>query len=189
MSWLSSMASIFLLLLCPLVAEAQHLWQKPVARELAEVERMIGEVKQTKPSRDLRIVWVWPRCKGRRTSGIQIPERWIAGLAAAVKKNRPDVQVVGVVAPQGVVEDVRREGGLPTDDWLEFARSCLRRGRNQTRYFSSTFSSCLLRCVERCWPITRQLRRSLTPRLSRTCMIVKRRREGLSTFPKWLPSE
>jgi outer membrane protein assembly factor BamB len=53
------MRAVFLLLLCPLVAKAQHTWQKPVVRELSEVERIIGQVKQTKPSRDLRIIWVW----------------------------------------------------------------------------------------------------------------------------------
>ncbi len=51
--------SIPLLFLCPFVSEGQHAWQKPIARELAEVERIIGEVKETQPSRDLRIVWVW----------------------------------------------------------------------------------------------------------------------------------
>ena len=59
MSWLPSMASIFLILSSPLVSEGQHPWQKPIARELTEVERIIGEVKQTTPSRDLRIIWVW----------------------------------------------------------------------------------------------------------------------------------
>ena len=53
---------------------------------------------------------------------------------------------------------------------------------------SSTFPCGLLRWVERCWLITRQLRRSLAPRVCRTCITAIRWRARLSTFPKSLPS-
>jgi type 1 glutamine amidotransferase len=38
---------------------AQHTWQKPIKRDAADVERIIGPSSISKPSRDLNIVWVW----------------------------------------------------------------------------------------------------------------------------------
>lgn len=34
-------------------------WQKPLVRDHAEVERIVGPWEQQEPSRDLNIVWVW----------------------------------------------------------------------------------------------------------------------------------
>lgn len=34
-------------------------WQKPLVRDQAEVERIVGPQQQREPSRDLNIVWVW----------------------------------------------------------------------------------------------------------------------------------
>lgn len=34
-------------------------WQKPVKRDPAEIERIVGPVGKREPSRDLNIVWVW----------------------------------------------------------------------------------------------------------------------------------
>lgn len=41
------------------VAHAQHQWQDPPERDMGEVQRIMGPVEQTEPSRDLNIVWVW----------------------------------------------------------------------------------------------------------------------------------
>ena len=41
-------------------AYSQHSsWQKPVERDPAEVERIMGPIGELEPSRDLNIVWVW----------------------------------------------------------------------------------------------------------------------------------
>lgn len=34
-------------------------WQKPLVRDHAEVDRIVGPWEQQEPSRDLNIVWVW----------------------------------------------------------------------------------------------------------------------------------
>lgn len=34
-------------------------WQKPQVREPADIEKIIGPIKQREPSRDLNILWVW----------------------------------------------------------------------------------------------------------------------------------
>ncbi len=41
------------------VAMAQHPWQKSPKRSRESVERILGEIEPTEPSRDLHIVWVW----------------------------------------------------------------------------------------------------------------------------------
>ena len=51
--------TVLLFVLASFIAEAQHPWQRPVLRDRAEVERIMGEAKQKKPSRELRIIWVW----------------------------------------------------------------------------------------------------------------------------------
>ena len=40
-------------------AFGQFPWQKPVNRDPAEFERIVGPIGQREPSRDLNIVWVW----------------------------------------------------------------------------------------------------------------------------------
>jgi len=40
-------------------AGAQFPWQKPVKRDPAEVQRIVGPMGRREPSRDLTIVWVW----------------------------------------------------------------------------------------------------------------------------------
>ena len=50
-------AALFLSFLS--VGLAQHPWQRPVLRDRAEVQRIMGSVEGTHPSRDLHIVWVW----------------------------------------------------------------------------------------------------------------------------------
>jgi hypothetical protein len=40
-------------------ALAQFPWQKPVERDPAEVERIVGPIEERETSRDLTIVWVW----------------------------------------------------------------------------------------------------------------------------------
>ncbi|MEO2045364.1 MAG: ThuA domain-containing protein [Pirellulales bacterium] len=45
-------------------SDAQHPWQRPIAREITHVQRIVGEVEQHEPSRDLRVVWVWDFDKG-----------------------------------------------------------------------------------------------------------------------------
>jgi len=47
------------LLLSSVVVQAQHEWQEPLLRNQADVEKIIGPVKQTELSRDITIVWVW----------------------------------------------------------------------------------------------------------------------------------
>lgn len=48
------------LLLMPLTASAQHLWQQPLPpRSLAAVNEIMGPGAQSKPGRPLHIVWVW----------------------------------------------------------------------------------------------------------------------------------
>jgi len=51
--------TVLLFVLGSFIAEAQHPWQRPVLRDRAEVERIMGEAKQKEPSRELRIIWVW----------------------------------------------------------------------------------------------------------------------------------
>ena len=34
-------------------------WQKPQVRDSADIEKIMGPVKQKEPSRDLNILWVW----------------------------------------------------------------------------------------------------------------------------------
>jgi len=40
-------------------SHAQFPWQRPVNRDPAEIERIVGPIRQREPSRDLNIVWVW----------------------------------------------------------------------------------------------------------------------------------
>jgi len=51
--------TLFLALCISGVVNAQHTWQEPLVRNRADVEKIMGPVKQTEPSRDLNIVWVW----------------------------------------------------------------------------------------------------------------------------------
>ena len=55
----SPLKFLVLLLLLAGPLSAQHPWQRPLERDPAEVKRMIGEIDQEEPSRDLKIVWVW----------------------------------------------------------------------------------------------------------------------------------
>jgi hypothetical protein len=48
-----------LLLTVASTAGAQFPWQKPVERDPAEVQRIVGPMGRREPSRDLTIVWVW----------------------------------------------------------------------------------------------------------------------------------
>jgi hypothetical protein len=49
---------VLLLSLCS-TGYAQFPWQKPVTRDLAEIQRIVGPIRQREPSRELNIVWVW----------------------------------------------------------------------------------------------------------------------------------
>jgi type 1 glutamine amidotransferase len=49
---------VLLLSLCS-TGYAQFPWQKPVHRDPAEIQRIVGPIRQREPSRDLNIVWVW----------------------------------------------------------------------------------------------------------------------------------
>ena len=40
-------------------ASSQHPWQKAPVRRPADIARIVGEIVQRQPSRDLNIVWVW----------------------------------------------------------------------------------------------------------------------------------
>lgn len=40
-------------------SDAQHPWQKPIKRDSAAIEKIMGPSSISKPSRDLKIVWVW----------------------------------------------------------------------------------------------------------------------------------
>ena len=42
-----------------LQAQGQHPWQEPIERDPAEIERIVGPMGESEPSRDLKIVWVW----------------------------------------------------------------------------------------------------------------------------------
>ena len=50
---------VLLLLSVCSTSYAQFPWQKPVKRDPAEVERIVGPLGKREPSRDLNIVWVW----------------------------------------------------------------------------------------------------------------------------------
>ena len=50
---------VALLLTVASTAGAQFPWQKPVERDPAEVQRIVGPMGRREPSRDLTIVWVW----------------------------------------------------------------------------------------------------------------------------------
>lgn len=59
MEFKSLLSAIILFVFGITIVEAQHSWQRPAIRELADVKRILGEVEQSKPSRELNIVWVW----------------------------------------------------------------------------------------------------------------------------------
>lgn len=51
---------VFLALFASSQASGQHSsWQKPLERDPAEVQRIMGPIGEKEPSRDLNIVWVW----------------------------------------------------------------------------------------------------------------------------------
>ena len=52
-------ATLLLTLLLTTTAHAQHQWQEPIERSMAEVGRILGPIQHADLSRDLNIVWVW----------------------------------------------------------------------------------------------------------------------------------
>jgi hypothetical protein len=40
-------------------SSGQFPWQKPLKRDPAEIQRIVGPIEKREPSRDLFIVWVW----------------------------------------------------------------------------------------------------------------------------------
>ena len=50
---------VVLLLTISSTSRAQFPWQKPLARDMEEVAKIVGPITQKEPSRDLNIVWVW----------------------------------------------------------------------------------------------------------------------------------
>jgi hypothetical protein len=44
---------------CTSLLLAQHPWQKPALRSHSAIEKIIGPLQQTQPSRQLTIIWVW----------------------------------------------------------------------------------------------------------------------------------
>jgi len=97
MSVLRTMAAMVVVLLLSLFAAgracAQFPWQKPLQRDPAEVQRILGPIHEREPSRDLTIVWVWGIDKFHAKGTHAYP--WVMDLF--VNHLLPDVPRVTVI--------------------------------------------------------------------------------------------
>ena len=59
--WIIAPTALSVALSLPSYSNAQHEWQTPPSRDVADVERILNATNDaaTEPSRDLNIVWVW----------------------------------------------------------------------------------------------------------------------------------
>ena len=64
---LSTLITLFFLLLFPDQLTAQHTWQKPKPlKPKQEITKIIGDISQIQPSRPLQILWVWGYDSGHK---------------------------------------------------------------------------------------------------------------------------
>lgn len=78
----------------------------------------------------------------------------------------------------------RRRQSRPMPHGVAWRSYCVANSMMSAVGRSSSGRPCgTLRCVERCWPSVRQVRRSETPSVCRTRSMHLRRREGLRSFP------